>query len=326
MPRLLHTVAVQDKAVSADGVEVFDLAVNPLSVVLLNIRPLNNTGTLAQFVRAMGLAGALNRISILHKGASVFNMSGVDACALNYFRHGMLPFEANGDDTDDERRCLSLPILLGKFAYDPSSCFPASKRGELTMELDIDIADTGYDGFRYSVETVELLDAKPKEYERKTSISKTFAATGFQDFDLPNGALVRGLLLFGTTPFAGATPAPSWGRVELLKDNQQVGYASSDFECLHQLSQLMGRQPPTGQAHFHRTTTDGNAQTAVTTLAGPHGEGNQDGWNQYAYMDLDPTRDDMYAIDTAGSSSFLLRANVETADAVRVVQVERVAV
>lgn len=325
MVRMLHQVAVQDKLVAADGIEVFDLAVNPLSVVLLKICPLNDTGTLANFNRAMGLAKSLNAVRILHRGASVVSMKGEDLLALNYFRHGMIPFEANGDDTDNERRCMVLPVMLGKFAFDPQSCFPATVRGELTMELDIDIADTGYDGFRYSVETVELLDAKPKEFERKTSINKTFAATGKQDFDLPNGQVVRGLLLFGTTPYGGASPAPTWGRVELLKDNQQCGIASADFETLHQLHMLMGRQPPSGQRHAHRVTTDGNAQTELATLAGPYGEGLGEGWENYAFIDLDPTRDDTYAVNTAGSSNFLLRADVETADAARVVMIERIA-
>lgn len=320
MPRLFHSVAVQEKAVAADGVEVFDLAVNPLSVVLLNIRPLNDTGTLANFKNNLELAAAFNRVSILHKGAAVVSMKGEDLMALNYYRHGMLPYEANGDDVDNERRCLTLPICLGKFAYDPSSCFPASKRGELTMELDIDVADTGYDNFRYSVETVEILDAKPKEYERKTSISKTFAATGFQDFDLPNGQLVRGLMLWGTTAFDGASPAPTWGRVELVLDNQQLGYASTDFEVLKQLGQLMGRSPPI-VSHLHEF----EPVAGVRTLGYPRMVG-KNGWDNYAYMDLDPNRDDSYSINTAGSSSFLLRANVETADAARVVMVERIAI
>jgi hypothetical protein len=321
MPRLFHSVAVQEKAVSADGVEVFDLAVNPLSVVLLNIRPLNDTGTLANFANTLSLAAAFNRVSILHKGAAVVSLRGEDLCALNYYRHGIVPYEANGDDVDNERRCMTLPIMLGKFAYDPSSCFPASRRGELTMELDVDIADTGYDGFRYSVETVELLDAKPREYERKTSVSKTFAATGFQDFDLPNGQLVRGVMLWGTTAFDGASPAPSWGRVELVLDNQQLGYASTDFEVLHQLSQLMGRQPPSAASHLHEF----EPAAGVRTLGLPRMVG-KNGWDQYAYLDLDPTRDDVYSVNTAGSSSFLLRANVETADAVRAILVERISV
>jgi hypothetical protein len=322
--RLLHSVCVQDQAIAADGVSVFDLPVNPLSFILINIRPLNDTGTLANFNRAMGLAGALDRISVLWRGSSIFSMSGRDALALNYFRHGMIPFEANGDDTDNERRCLSLPVLFGRFPYDSRCCLPSTTRGELTLEVTSDIADTGYDGLRLSVESAELVNAEPKEYERKTTIARTFAATGFQDFDLPNGNVLRGLLLFGTTPFGGAAPAPSWGRVELQMDGQQVCYSSADFEVLHQIHQVFGRQPPTGQRHAHRVTTDGNAQAELTTLAGPHGEGLGEGWENYAWMDLDPTRDDEYSLETKNSSSLIIRANVETADACRAVMVERI--
>lgn len=320
----LRSVCRQEFAPSADGIETWDLAVNPLSHIFLNVRPLNDTGTLANFLRAMGLASMVPSIRVLYRGQSVFDMSGADAIALAYFRHGAIPFEANGDDTDDERRCLSIPIVLGRFPFDTKCCFPASRRGELQMQVQVDVAVTGANGLRISCETVELLGANPSEYERKSVISRTFAATGKQNFDLPIGHRVRGALLFGTTPFAGATPAPSWGRIELLKDNRQIGFAATDWECLHQDHMLMNRQPPTGQAHFHRTTTDGNAQTAVTTLAGPHGEGNQDGWNQYAYLDLDPTRDDTFTLDTKGANDFMLRADVETADAVRCIPIEAI--
>ena len=316
----LHSVAVQDRLVAADGVEVFDLAVNPLSLVLLNIRPLNDTGTLANFQRAMGLAGALNAIRILHRGASVFSMSGRDALALNYYRHGMIPYEANPDDVNNERRCLTLPILLGRHPYDGDSCFPSTIRGELTMELDVDIADTGYDGFRYSVETVELLDAKPSHFERKISIARTFAATGLQDFPLPTGRLVRGLLLFGTTDFQGASPAPSWGRIKTMLDNQEVGFTSTDFEVAHQLGQLFGRMPPSGEAHFHEMEPVAGVRTTGPKGVGAFGEG----WENYCFLDFDPTRDDEHAIDTSGSSNWLIRSDVETADACRAVQIERV--
>ena len=318
----LHSVSKQEVAVAADGVEVFDLAVNPLSVIFINIRPLNETSTLSAFARAKALAASLNSIRVLHRGASVFNMSGVDALMLNYFRQGMVPFEANGNDTDNERRCLSLPIILGRHAFDADSCFPATIRGELTMELDIDVANTGYDGFRYSIETLELLSANPTHFERKISIAKTFNATGLQDFALPTGNLVRGLLLFGTTGFTGATPAPSWGRIKTMLDNQEIGYTSTDFEVAHQLGQLFGRQPPTGQTHAHRVDATGGA---ATLSGGVVNEGSADTWRQYAYLDFDPTRDDAHAVDTAGSSNWIIRSDVETADACRVVQVERVA-
>lgn len=323
--RYLHTVSVQERAISADGVEVYDLAVNPLSVVLLALRPLNDTGTLSNFASYLNIAGAVNRVSILFRGQSIFSMSGRDAAALAYFRHGIVPLQANHDHTDNERRCVALPILLGRFAYDPTSCFPATRRGELTMEVDYDIADTGYDGMRVSVETIELLGAEPKEFERKVVVAQTFAATGANIVDLPVGNQVRGCLLFGTTGFAGASPAPSWGRIQAFLSNQQHHIGATDFEVAHMLSSLMGRQPPRFDAHTHLENTAGAyTQNSVTgSMVSNVGSG---GWDNYAYLDFDPTRDDLFSIDTKNASRFHLEADAETADAVRAIPVERVMV
>src|SRR4029077_10751362 len=99
----------------------------------------------------------------------------------------------------------------------------------------------GYDGLRISVETIELLGASPREFEREVSVVQTFAATGINDVELPVGNRLRGLTLFGTTGFGGASPAPSWGRVKTIVDNQETGFGSSDFEVTQMLGQLWGR-------------------------------------------------------------------------------------
>lgn len=325
----LHSVAVQERAIAADGLETYDLAVNPLSVVLLGLRPLNETATLANFQTYKGIAAALNRVSILYRGEAIVSVRGEDLAALNYFRHGIMPYQGQHDDTDNERRCVVLPILLGRFPYDKESCFPASRRGELVLECDWDIADTGYDGMRFSAESIEILDAKPKEFEKKVQQTLTFAGTGDQDMDLPLGNLIRGLLLFGTTPFAGATPAPSWGRMKVLLDNMEVGYANTDFEMAQSLHCLWGRQPPMYDGHVHRVDAT-SASTTQATLSGPinvgagiAGSGTDiTSWGQYAFLDYDPMRDDGHSLDTRGRASFRIRANAETADAVRVVPVE----
>jgi len=319
--RLLHSVAVQEIAVAADVITTNDLAVNPLSVVLICIRPLNETSTLSAYARYMEMVGSLNRVTILFRGQSIFSMPGRDAAALNYCRHGILPREVNPDDADNERRCVVLPILLGRFAYDPVSCFPASRRGELALEMDIDVADTGYDGFRYSVETVEILGIEPKEYERKTVIGQTMVV-GENNIAMPAGNDIRGVLAFGTTGFTGAAPAPSLGRVGIYLDNQQVGYGSSDFEVAAMLGSLLGRQPPGLDLHTHRVPTNAGANEETT---GPI-EQAMGGWENYIFLDTDPTRDDDFSLKTKGSYSFFLRSTAETADAVRVVPVERIMV
>lgn len=316
----LHTVNVQEVAISADGLYTYDLAVNPLSVLLVNLRPLNDTGTLANYPDYGLLVQAINRLTIAFRGESIVSASGRDIAAMNYFRRGIIPMQGNTDNTNNERRCATLPVFFGKTAYDSKSCFPASHRGELSMELDLDIADTGYDTLRLSVESIELLGAKPKEFEKMVTYSQTFSATGDQDFDLAPGNRCRGVLLFGTTGFQGASPAPTWGRVRTLLDNQEVGYGATDFEVAMMLGQLWGRQPPSVDQHKHIITTSGCAQTELATLAGPYDALNF--WQNYAFLDFDPTKDDEHTLDTRNRSRFHLRANVETADAARAIPIE----
>lgn len=325
----LHQVAVQERAIGADGIEVYDLAVNPLSVVLIGLRPLNDTGTLAAFQSYRGIAAAMNRVSVLYRGEAIKSFRGEDLAALNYYRWGIMPFQGQHDDTDNERRCAVVPIMMGRWPYHGDSCFPATRRGELVLEIDYDIADTGYDGLRVSVETIELLDAKPKEYEKCVQVTQTNGAVGDQDMDLvATGNLIRGILLFGTTPFAGASPAPSWGRLKVLLDNQEVGYGNTDFEMAQMLHTLWGRQPPMYDGHMHRFT-DAAAGAGTPTTSGPFNVGagiagatDINGWNQYAFLDYDPTGDDQHSLSTQGKSRLVVRANVETADAVRALPIE----
>lgn len=316
MAKFLHSRVVQDQAIAADGIFTYDLAVNPLSVVYLVLRPLNETSTRANYARPQAIAAAFNRVSILYRGESIVSARGEDLAALNWFRYGMIPWDANPADTDNERRTMILPVFLGRYPWNPKSCFPATKRGELVLELDIDVADTGYDNFRLSVETLELLDAKPSEYEKKVQVTQTMAATGDQDVDLPIGNINRGLLAFGTTAYTGAVPAPTWGSMKVLLDNQEAGYAQTDWEVAQALSMLWGRQPPTVD-HLHGFT---DAAAGVTQTQQEYQAGRD--YTNYAFLDFDPTGDDMFALDTRGKSRFHLRGNVETANAVRVLPIE----
>lgn len=318
---------IPERNIAADGVYSYDLGVNPLSVILLNLRPLNDTGTLANWANAIRVATAINRATVLYRGQAVHSMRGEDIVAFNWLRWGMLPmmYGSNDDNTDNERRCVTVPIVMGRYPFMPASCFPGVGKGELTVELDLDIADTGYDTLNLSIDTIELPNAKPREYERRVQQAQTWSATGYNDLDLPVGNRIRGLLLWGTTGFAGAAPAPSWGAVSVLMDNQEVGFRDADFEVLTTLQALWGRPGlnPTEDDHLHNTTVDGNAGTAVVTLGGGgHGPTSPATYRNYAFLDYDPTGDDSLSLDTGNAKRLQIRANAETADAVRCVPVE----
>ena len=316
MTTLIHSVQVQNQDPAADAILTHELAVNPLSVVLICLRPLLDTGTTANYPSWFEVLAALRRINILHRGMSIFSMSGQDAGALALMRHGSSPWLANPSLTNNDRTCAVLPIFMGRGPFDEKSCFPASRSGELVIELDVDVAGTGFDDLQYTIETIELLGAKPSEYERKVQLVRTFPATGLNDVDLPVGNLVRGMLLFGTTGFTGAAPAPSWGRIKTVVDGVEIGYSGTDFEVAYGLPSLLGRALPVTAGHIH-VETDTGGPTEIQSEVGVE-------FGNRAYLDFDPLGNDSLSIDTSNISRFQMRADAETADLVRVTPIERI--
>lgn len=316
--RLLRTITVPEENIAADIVKSYLLGVNPLSVLVLELRPLNDTGTLANYADYKQVCTALNRVSITYLGQTVLSMRGEDLAALNWLRYGMVPWEANPANTDNARRAVYLPIVLGKFPFHPEFGFPATLKGQLLLECDFDVADTGYDNLNFSVVSYEMLEARPKEFERKITTSQTFGATGTNDVQLYPGNKNRGILLFGTTGFAGASPAPSWGRVRLLADGVEQHYSGLDWETMLPEPALWGR---IADYSSHEHTLDATVAGITNTTSVYKATFD---WTNYAYMDFDPSRDDVWTLDTKGVTRLVLRCEAETANAVRAVQVEAI--
>jgi len=315
--RPLYSVVTPERSVAQDEVHIMDLGVNPLSALFITLRPLNETSTPANYRRYLDICASINAVRVLYRGQSVLSMRGEDLAAMNLFRRNVEPREANTVITDNIRRSVVLPIFFGRFGMDATDCFPASRRGELTLEIDWDIADTGYDNLRYQVDAVELLGARPTFYERCITINRTFPAVGQNDIALPIGNEYRGMLLWGNTGPTGASPAPSFGRMEVLVDNQQTWLAGMDFEQAMSMNSCLGGRKPVYDAHQHTSA----AAASPTSNGFDQGLG---GWEKYAFVDFDLLRNDDYNLSTAGANSVTLRALAETADAVRVTPVERV--
>jgi hypothetical protein len=317
----VHSILRQNAAVAADGDEVIDLPVNPLSVVLIHVGPLNETTTIGNYTLLSGLLSALDSVRVSHKGASVVDVRGDDLAALAMLYHRQSIWQSNAVETDNDRRSIVLPVMFGRRAYDPKECFPETRKGELQLTLTWDIADTGFDGLRRSVETIELMGASPEFVQKVTTLAQTFAAVGQNDVDLPIGNVMRAMLLWGTTSYAGATPAPTWGQVSLLRDNRQVYYSATDWEVLRGVLGLRGVRYPADFRHIHSVNAAGAGRE--DTLE-PEVGLSKDAY--YALLDLDPLGDDSYSMDTAGAGRVNVRSVAEAAEAVRVLPIERVAV
>lgn len=319
---LNHSVLVENQNPAADAVLQHDLSVNPLSVILLCLRPLNDTGTLTNFASYLNVCQAINRVDVLHQGASVLSMRGEDAAVMAYLRHGIEPWQNNHDDVNNDRRCVVLPLVLGRRPYDPSSCFPETRRGETVIRLDVDVADTGYDDLQYTIEGIELIGAKPKEFERQVQLTQTFGATGINRQDIPVGRVIRGVLAFGTTAFAGAAPVPSLGRLSMEADGIRVGYSGIDFEVAHMLPSLLGKKAPRFDDSRIRFEDTAGAISNVESNANSNMEIGSGGWQNYCLLDLDPQQNDDFSIDTRKLSRLELIVDAETADAARFIPVE----
>lgn len=310
---------VIDQAIAADGVQSFEINAEALSVLLLRLRPLNNTGTLADFAQYLDVARALNNVTLDLNGHSILSMRGEDIAALNWLRWGFVPRECNPDNDDNDRRAVILPLILGKRPMDRASCLPAVQRGQLTLRCDFDIADTGYDGLRFAVDSIELPGASPSEYERRVQISQTPGATGVANVELTPGNLCRGLLLFDTTGFTGATGAPGFSNVRVRGDNDEVAYSGIEWETLYSLSSLLGRGQPFMGQHTHDVNAAGAGIEETLATA------NSDiDFTQWAYLPFDWTDDDEFSVDASGFRRFNLEVDVDTAAALRVVQMERI--
>jgi len=341
LARFIHSILETNAAVSADGDEVIDLPVNPLSVILIHVSPLNDTGTIGNYQLLEGLLSAVDTVRVSHKGAAIVNLSGVDLAVLNMLWHGIQIWQSNQVNTNNDRRSLVLPVIFGRRAFLADECFPETKKGELQLTITWDIADTGFDGLRRSIETIELPEASPSFVQKITTLAQTFAATGQNDIDLPIGNLLRAVLLFGTTGFAGASPAASLAQLSLLVDNIQTHFSASDFEVLRGLHGLRGVPFAPDGRHIHDpnfdvTSADGTDLATTQTLANeikadlnalteiepPEAGASID--DNYVLMDLDPTRDDQYSLDTSGAGRVNVRVDADAADAVRAIPIERV--
>lgn len=314
----IHSILESNAVIAVDGVEVIDLPVNPLSDVLIHISPLNETSTITAFRLFRLLIGALVDVDITHRGVSVTSGSGVDLAVMAMLFHRLAIWQSNAVDLDNDRRSIVLPILFGRRPYDPRECFPASRKGELQMSLDWDIAAAGYDGLRRSIETIELPDATPESVQRVTTLSQTFAATGNNDIDLPIGNVIRAILCFGTTPFNGPSPAPTLGALSVLKDNAQVGYMSTDFEVVRAVLGLTGRPFPPDFRHIHAVNAAGVGEEDTRE---PEIEASIDA--SYCLLDFDPMMDDQHVLETAGAGRVNVRVNADAANAARFLPVER---
>jgi hypothetical protein len=323
MPKFLRQVLVQDESQAVSLMRTDDLPVNPLSMVLLTVKMLNDTGTITDFSLINAILNSISKVEILYKGSAIISGSLADLARLSGFLLGRGPAQLVATAVNNAVRGVTVPILLGRRPFMVDECFPAVRRGELQLQITTAAAQTGVDTVVLQVETVELLDAKPTRFLKATTITKTPTATGDHDVDLPIGNKIAHALLFGTTVPTAASYNASIGQLRLLVDNVEQFYARANWETLH--NEMQRRVSEGSQSASHQHVSDVAAAYTQFQLTS-NANANVGFFDSYALLDFDPLGDSSFLLDTAGRARIHLRINADVADAIRIIPTELIEV
>lgn len=318
--RFLHSIARPNTDFPAGSFPTIDLPVNPLSLVLLNFE-LTNTAPAALLTYSAldDLLTNVTAVVIKHKGENIISGQLRDLVAVNALIGGRFPGWDRLAQTSAGIRRVTIPLGFGRKAYDPKECFPATSRGNLTLDITRSANAAGFSDVNLTVETVELIEADPERYLKYTPQSQT-AVVGQFDQALPIGNPYVGLLFFDTALATLDTATSSWGQVKLLKDNVEQYYPLSDAQTLAGMMNMFFQGIPMDPGHVHGY--DG-AQAGMA-LSDDASIPVSQGLRGYFAMHFDPNGDGMYLFETAGAADIKIRALGSSATAVRVTPIELV--
>lgn len=325
MQTFLRNVLVQNvtRALSADVTT--DLPVNPLLCILYTIKcqQLAATDTTQKMPDFTEVLADVSKLEVLYRGSTVISGNLADLAMVNGIFIRSIPGLHNTTDAASNPLSLTVPIYLGRPHKGGKECFPATRRGELTLHRTF-AATFGHQvttTVTEQIETVELLDAKPDSFLKYVAIRKTPTATGDHDVDLPLGNDISGILLYGSTGYIATPSTASISKLKLLVDNVEYGYAEANWETLN--GDLERRIPYNldNSGHIHVENLAAAYAQDVNTAQASNGSTLM---QNYAYLDFDPFDDDQYRLQTSGRGRVHLRITAATADAINVTPIEHV--
>lgn len=295
---------------SADGTLTIELGTRPKAGIALRVSCLNNAA-MASF---SNILGAIEDIRIELHGSAIIQLNGADLAALGAFLLGRSHFQTNVYNLDNSTRSLTLWIPFGIGFYDPDTGLWETASDEAKMEVQFDIADTGYDGLILNAAALEIPDAKFTRCLSYTTMTHTPTATGNSDADLPRVYPTIAYLLRGTTVMTGTAWTSTIDKVSLLENRNPEKYLENHFELLQGLSDLWAKDYGEYNAKVHLEVTL-PADTDVEEFADPFLE-------NYIWMTMCPdgNYDDPY--DPSGLSDLKLRVNAGDTNAIRIIPVE----
>jgi hypothetical protein len=322
----LRSVLLQNRAVTLSEDVTTDLPVNPLLCILYTIRceQLAVSDTADKTVSVADVLADVSKIEVLFRGSAILSGSLLDIAVMNGVMIHRWPQVENQGDATNGARAVTVPIYLGRMRNKGMECFPAVRRGELTLHrvMAATSARQVTTTIAEQVETIELLGAEPSHFLKYVTLSKTMVTTGDNDLDLPMGNPLIGALLFGTTGFTATVAVATYNKTKLLVDNVEWMYALANWESLR--GGFTPYLAPNSEldAHVH---TENLAAAYAADVASARPRTLQAVLDNYAFLDFDMFEDDSMLLETTGRGRVHLRVTAGTADAARCLPLERVA-
>lgn len=317
----LHSTAMPLTTIATGASMVpLDLPVNPLSAMFLRFEITRAApGALLTYEAVDDLITAITSVRVLHKGEQIIAGSLRDLMITNALVARAFPGASKLHPVGAAIDSLVFPICFGRRIYDPASCFPATSRGNLILQMDTAAFPAAYTALRLQVETVELIEAQPTEYVKYVTQAKT-GSIGQFDATLPIGNPLLGIVLFDSDQATLNTGSSSWGTIKVLKDNVEQYHPLSDFITLAgMLASQLDDTFVLNAGHVHKFV----AADALSSMTDSAAELISTATRGYAYLNYDPLRDGSYQLETEGAADVKIRANGVTASAVRYLPIER---
>lgn len=309
MAEFLKSLLANREAVVADTVVTYDLPVNPLSTIAIDIEAKQSAADAPP--TAANIGAIFDKVEVVFKGTSIVSLSGADLLAYGALMMGKRFPIINKRSEAASEQVYRFLIPFGRFPYSRVECFPAVRRGELQLRLDYASAFTAIESLDAVITTVENMGAAPKQFMKCTTLSKT-PVVGDNDVDLPQGNKLAGLILFSTTVPLTTVKTTTVDLAKLLLDNvehyfHQVRWPDLAFEYMR----AIGMDQP-NHTHTH-------VETAATTQE----DSAEDAWfKQYGLMDFDPLRNDQFLCETQGLGRIWLRITAGDTNPLRVLPIE----
>ncbi|HJX61858.1 MAG TPA: hypothetical protein VJ578_04745 [Dehalococcoidia bacterium] len=285
---------------SATEIIEIDLPTNPLSHLILTVSgyQMTDEATLAEIL------AFLNTVNVSDQGKTIINVQSEDLYALNCYLYKRHPVLTNNITTDNATRSLGLIIPFGRRVFDPTECYPARKKGDVTLYADMTALGTSIDNGIINIDCVQLPDAAPSHYLRSRTMTKPASGVlGDNDFPLPIGEEIVALQLRETTFPATSSHAYGVDKISIEVDEVEQYYSAATAECL--IADGIFRH---GGKPLNMLLQQQQLPTNIV------------------WVDFDPTGNGEYLLQTKGKSSVKAVLEMGVNEATYITVLERVAV